>query len=81
MAVLRPYHLFLNPLLTGTTHGTPHPYDTHVPLLVYGPGLRPGVQEQAATPQSTATILAHALGISPPARAQAPLPEGIFTSP
>ena len=81
VAVLKPYYLFSNPLLTGTTHGTPHPYDTHVPLLVYGPGMRPGVHEQAVTPQAAAAILAHALGIPPPTRAQAPLPEGLFTSP
>src|SRR5262249_14689990 len=28
MVVLKPYHLFSHPLITGTTHGTPHPYDT-----------------------------------------------------
>ena len=40
--VLKPYHL-LSPLLaTGTNHGMPHDYDTHVPLVVYGPGVRPG---------------------------------------
>jgi hypothetical protein len=79
--VLKPYHLFSFPFVTGTTHGTPHPYDTHVPLLIYGPGVRPGVHPEGVTPGATATILAHALGIQAPARAQAPLPEGLFTSP
>lgn len=79
--VLKPYYLFSSVLGTGTTHGTPHPYDTHVPLLVYGPGVRPGIRQEAVTPQATATILAHALGIPKPARAQASLPEGLFTSP
>lgn len=27
---------------TGTTHGTPFSYDTHVPLLFYGKGINPG---------------------------------------
>jgi hypothetical protein len=80
MVVLKPYHLFSSPLFTGTTHGTPHPYDTHVPLLVYGPGVRPGVHEEAVTPQATATILALALGMKPPARAPASLPNGLFPS-
>jgi hypothetical protein len=79
--VLKPYHLFSFPFVTGTTHGTPHPYDTHVPLLIFGPRLRPGVHEEAVTPEATAAILAHALGIPPPSRAQAPLPERLFTSP
>jgi hypothetical protein len=67
--------------LTGTTHGTPHPYDTHVPLLVYGPGVRAGVRQEAMTPQAVAAILAHGLGVSAPARAEAPLPEGLFEPP
>jgi hypothetical protein len=62
----------------GTTHGTPHPYDTHVPLVVLGPGVRPGVREGRVTPQAAATILAHALGVRPPAAAEAPLPEDLF---
>jgi arylsulfatase A-like enzyme len=28
---------------SGTTHGTPYSYDTHVPLVVSGPGITPGV--------------------------------------
>jgi predicted AlkP superfamily pyrophosphatase or phosphodiesterase len=27
---------------TGTGHGSPWPYDTHVPMLLHGPGIRPG---------------------------------------
>jgi hypothetical protein len=78
--VLKPYYLLSFPFVTGTTHGTPHAYDTHVPLLVYGPGVRPGVHEEAVTPLATATILAHGLGIPPPARAQDPLPETLYSS-
>ena len=39
--VTKPYWL-LSTTLTGTIHGTPHPYDTHVPLVVFGPGLTCG---------------------------------------
>ncbi len=37
--VVKPY-CFLSPYLTGTTHGSPHSYDTHVPLLVFGAGVK-----------------------------------------
>jgi hypothetical protein len=75
--VQKPYYL-LTATLTGTTHGTPHPYDTHVPLLVYGPGIRPGVRHDPVTPQAAAVILARALEVPPPADAEAPVPEGLF---
>jgi Type I phosphodiesterase / nucleotide pyrophosphatase len=75
--ILKPYYL-LGPRLTGTTHGTPHPYDTHVPLLVYGPGVRPGVRKDKASPLSVAAILADSLHIRPPAAAEAPVPVDLF---
>lgn len=28
--------------VTGTTHGSPYPYDTHVPVIFYGKGIRSG---------------------------------------
>lgn len=74
----KPYHL-VTTKLTGTNHGTPHPYDTHVPLLVYGGGVRPGERRETITPLSAAAILAHALGVRPPPKA-APLPEALFNS-
>ena len=27
---------------TGTTHGSPYAYDTHVPVMFFGPGIKPG---------------------------------------
>ena len=65
--VLKPYHYFWPLLAKGTTHGSPHPYDTHVPLLLYGPGIPQGVFSEPVTPQATAAILARSLGIPPPA--------------
>jgi hypothetical protein len=78
--VLKPHYLFSS-LLMATTHGTPHDYDTHVPLLVFGPGIRAGVRQDRVPPQAAAAILAHGLGIAPPAHAEAPVPAGLFTSP
>jgi hypothetical protein len=78
VVVPKPYYFFSS-YLTGTTHGTPHSYDTHVPLMVYGPGIMPGVRTDRVTPQATAVILARGLGIAPPARADAPVPHGLFS--
>jgi hypothetical protein len=83
MVVLEPYHLLsprFSPALAAyrTTHGSPHPYDTHVPLLVYGPGIRASIHPERVTPQATAAVLARSLGIAPPAGAEAPVPKGLF---
>jgi hypothetical protein len=78
--VPKPYYLITD-RLTGTTHGSPHSYDTHVPLLVYGPGVRAGVRGDAVTPQAAVPILAHALGIKPPADAECGVPEKLFVAP
>lgn len=76
----KPYYL-LTTSLTGTNHGTPHAYDTHVPLLVYGAGVRAGVRHEAITPQAAAVLGARALGIKPPEKAEADLPANVFVLP
>jgi hypothetical protein len=81
IAVLLPYHLLSAPLGSGTNHGSPHSYDTHVPLLVYGSGIRHGKREEAIVPQVAAVILARALGIKPPAGANCAIPDGLFEAP
>jgi predicted AlkP superfamily pyrophosphatase or phosphodiesterase len=58
-----------------TTHGTPHPYDTHVAFVLFGAGVRPGVRQERMTPLATAAILARALGIDPPTGAEYPIPD------
>ncbi len=75
--IQKPYYLFASPLATGTNHGTPHTYDTHVPLLVYGPGVRAGVYQEAVAPQAIAAIFAHWLKIAAPARAEFGVPRSL----
>ena len=75
--VMKPYYL-LTGYTTGTSHGTPHEYDTHVPLLVYGTGRPPGRRRDAVTPEAAAAILAHGLGVNPPVDAEAPVPDNLF---
>ena len=84
IVVLQPYHLFSQPLDSPktaayrTTHGSPYPYDTHVPLVVMGPGIVPGARSERITPQALASILARAMAVPPPKGAEAPVPEGLF---
>jgi predicted AlkP superfamily pyrophosphatase or phosphodiesterase len=77
MLVVKPYCL-LTKELTGTTHGSPHEYDTHVPLVVYGPGVKAGIRRDRVSPEAAAVILASALAIDPPAQARVVVPEGLF---
>jgi len=76
--LLKPLYLPSAELGTGTTHGSPWPYDTHVPLVVFGTGVVPGMRQERVTPLAAAPILAHAAGIAPPAGATAPLPPGLY---
>jgi predicted AlkP superfamily pyrophosphatase or phosphodiesterase len=87
MVILKPYNLFSPPLLSKnpekiaayrTTHGTPHDYDTHVPLLVMGPGVRAQVDGPPAVPQSVAAILTGLLRVPAPRQAEYAVPAGFF---
>ena len=45
MLIPKPFYFWSSKygsLTAGTTHGTPYEYDTHVPLLIAGPGIHPG---------------------------------------
>jgi hypothetical protein len=77
--LLKPYHLPSAALGTGTTHGSPWEYDTHVPLVVYGTGVIPGVRKERVTPLAAAAILSKGVGVKPPDGAKAPVPEGLFS--
>jgi arylsulfatase A-like enzyme len=84
-AVLKPYYMLSRKIVSDkvnptyrTTHGTPHPCDTHVPLLVMGPRIGPGVRDEPITPLAMANILAEAMGIPRPKGATAPVPAGLF---
>jgi hypothetical protein len=51
------------PQATGTTHGSPHPYDRAVPLVLYGMGIESGRYLGSATPADIAPTLAYLTGI------------------
>lgn len=50
----------------GTVHGSGYVYDTHVPLLVMGPGLKHGQSVRRVSPTDIALTLAMILNIQPP---------------
>lgn len=51
---------------TKATHGTPFNYDSHIPLVFMGPGIRPGRYYQAAALNDAAPTLAAILDIEVP---------------
>ena len=62
----------------GTTHGSPYDYDTHVPLLLIGAGIRPGSFARAVSPSCIASTVARLLRIDPPAgNVEDPLAEAL----
>ena len=53
------------------THGSPYPYDTHVPLLVYAPGwYKPGRVDTPVFITSIAPTVARLLGVAQPPAAE-----------
>ena len=56
------------------THGSPYPYDTHVPLLVYGPSwYKPGRVDASVDISSIAPTLAQLLRMARPPAADGPV--------
>lgn len=48
------------------THGSPFSYDTHVPLIFMGRGIKAGMYNDAATPADIAPTLSTLLGVQSP---------------
>ena len=51
---------------SGTTHGTPFSYDTHIPLVLMGPGIRPGRYDRNVLLNDLAPTLATLLDVETP---------------
>jgi arylsulfatase A-like enzyme len=49
-----------------TSHGTGHRYDTHVPVILYGAGVKRGEYLQPASPLDIAPTLAMVAGVTLP---------------
>jgi predicted AlkP superfamily pyrophosphatase or phosphodiesterase len=50
----------------GTDHGTPYVYDTHVPIIIAGYGIKPGIYQMPASPSDITPTLCSIVGIAAP---------------
>ena len=69
--VFEPY-VFINDfdgLIVASTHGAPWRYDSFVPVMFAGAGLKPATSSRAITPYDIAPTLANYLGIKQPSAA------------
>jgi predicted AlkP superfamily pyrophosphatase or phosphodiesterase len=65
--LLDPYWMFSS---SGTTHGSPFNYDTHVPVIFMGAGIKPGRYNANISVTDIAPTLSTLLGIEMPAGAE-----------
>jgi predicted AlkP superfamily pyrophosphatase or phosphodiesterase len=75
-AIPEPYYLF--GAGRGTTHGTPFNYDTHVPVIFMGAGVKPGRYYQKIAVNDIAPTLAAMLDVEEPAGAMGRILSEIF---
>lgn len=64
------FHPYFLDAVTGTNHGTPYDYDTHVPQVWFGAGVKPGVHLERAGVDDLAPTLAGLLGVDLPPEAK-----------
>jgi hypothetical protein len=60
--LLRP-NVYVNDMPGGTGHGTAYDYDRHVPMVIMGPGVRPGMYDRPSGPEDIAPTIARILGL------------------
>ena len=63
---------------TGTTHGTPYDYDTHIPIIFMGPSFQAGNYNSSVGVVDLAPTLANILGVKIPKRIDGKMIEGIY---
>jgi predicted AlkP superfamily pyrophosphatase or phosphodiesterase len=62
---VKPY-VYIGSYVGGTSHGTVHDYDRHVPVVFMGPGVKPGHYEGESGPEDIAPTLGALLGLDYP---------------
>ncbi len=75
--VLDPYWMFLS---QGTTHGSVFGYDTHVPVIFMGPGIRAGRYDESIVVNDIAPTLATMLEIETPSGSAGRVLSEIFSA-
>lgn len=67
--VAKPFYVIIDEFserTSGTTHGQPYDYDVHVPVLFYGPSIKPGRYTSPIDIADIAPTICEILGIAPP---------------
>lgn len=62
IVLTKPGYIFMSEP-NGTTHGSPYGYDTHVPLIMYGPAVKSGNFGEDCSPADIAPTIAAMLGV------------------
>ncbi len=65
--ITNPYSFVFEGIALATTHGSPYRYDTHVPVILFGAGVRAGRYYNECSPSDIAPTIAAMLGVEPPA--------------
>jgi predicted AlkP superfamily pyrophosphatase or phosphodiesterase len=78
IVLLDPYWFFGAP--PSTTHGSPFGYDTHVPVIFMGPGIKSGKYYDSIAVNDVAPTLATILGVEIPSGASGRILSEIFAS-
>ncbi|HKP85039.1 MAG TPA: alkaline phosphatase family protein [Blastocatellia bacterium] len=64
--ITKPFSFVFEGVSLATTHGSPYRYDTHVPVIFFGSGVRAGRYYNECSPSDIAPTIAAMLGVEPP---------------
>jgi hypothetical protein len=73
------WYLYHDAECCGAMHGSPYSYDTHVPVIFTGAGIRPAILWREVEPASIAPTIAALLGIEAPSGNSAPVLEEVMS--
>ena len=68
--IQEPYWFLFDKGPVSAMHGSPWRYDTHVPIIFMGPGIRPQTIHRRVHPVDVAPTIAALIGMTPPGSAQ-----------
>jgi arylsulfatase A-like enzyme len=71
------WYLYADAECCAAMHGSPYAYDTFVPVIFAGAGIRPAIVRRTVEPASVAPTIAVLLGIDPPSGSAAPVLEEV----
>lgn len=73
----RGWYMYPDAEVYAAMHGSPYEYDTHVPIILAGPGVPAATSKERVKPTQIVPTIAALLGIAPPEKATAGVLPGI----